>query len=162
MKILLIIGLICFTWNILLFTSFYLDERKEKSFKTIFAERGHALFTGVLVTIMILLDDFCYWFQDMWRKAVWKLKLFPLLLIVGLFSCNSEPVQLKEGEFIIKTEDWAASRSVQTVVIDSCEYLYNRGYAGTTHITHKGNCKFCRARQRETNYNLYQSLKRRR
>ena len=38
-------------------------------------------------------------------------------------------------------------RNVYVINIDSCEYLY----IGAGNLTHKGNCKFCMERNRNTN-----------
>lgn len=55
-----------------------------------------------------------------------------------LSSCsekNGEPI---EGE-----------NMYSIIVIDSCEYLMkNKEYSGAYSFTHKGNCKFCKEREK--------------
>ncbi len=65
-------------------------------------------------------------------------KLIVLLLgVIFLSGCESES-STKIGRY---------NYEFKTTVIDSCEYLYaNEGSNGFV-LTHKGNCKFCKARK---------------
>lgn len=50
----------------------------------------------------------------------------------------------------------------ETIVVDSCEYLYkNRFYGnhGYGHLAHKGNCRFCKERRLKELKELVKQLK---
>lgn len=71
--------------------------------------------------------------------------LIILLTIIIVNSCSPQPenssVEKPNGDYIIK-------------VIDGCEYIeYDAGMLNSRvyGITHKGNCKFCTARNKKAN-----------
>lgn len=72
-----------------------------------------------------------------------------LLCIVLLYSCSERGSLDKPREIKLDPEG-----SYEIVIIDSCEYI-----SGSHRLTHKGNCKYCKARLRETNYHLYKAIK---
>ena len=64
-----------------------------------------------------------------------------LALFITLIGCDNRDRKEK-----IKSE-------YKVVVIDSCEYIIyteREGYAGYGFMTHKGNCKFCEERRKES------------
>lgn len=77
-----------------------------------------------------------------------SIMLYLAFLCVG---CDEQPTYknevVKEETISLGTREYDQTK-VKTVVIDSCEYLYAWfGMAnGGGSLTHKGNCKFCRAR----------------
>lgn len=71
----------------------------------------------------------------------------PLLIaatwIFTLSNCNEPQRQLKPNEISFMDN----FNPVEVITIDSCEYLFGRwGYASV--LTHKGNCKFCKQRNK--------------
>lgn len=59
------------------------------------------------------------------------------LLFIG---CSGSPIRESSARNV-------AERSSVTV-IDSCEYLTYPGYGGCVTFTHKGNCKYCKQRNK--------------
>jgi hypothetical protein len=50
----------------------------------------------------------------------------------------------------------------EVIVVDSCEYIYDRtsaGYAGFGFLAHKGNCSFCKERREQDMKKLIEQLK---
>jgi len=73
-----------------------------------------------------------------------QLRLFlPIVVLMVFFSSCDESlvnVDKKETDFEIR------GSNLEIYVIDSCEYI-GRVYGGSSDkLTHKGNCKFCDAR----------------
>jgi hypothetical protein len=76
------------------------------------------------------------------------MKKLILYVVFCILSCSNGPRDLSKTVYIENPNIvWAGnSYSYQTVVIDSCEYVYiDMGYASWG--SHKGNCKFCEARK---------------
>lgn len=78
-----------------------------------------------------------------------KIKIFfsiCVLSVVFLCGCESQPSPIEQKEYQLRQGYVLMDRySLQTMVVDSCEYLY--AYTGKSNfiLTHKGNCKYCRA-----------------
>ena len=80
--------------------------------------------------------------------------LAAILLLAAVFSvgCNNEPIKVQslKSEKITELPDQCGGKNTYNVIIlDSCEYIYcwfGAGNGGGS-LTHKGNCKFCAARQ---------------
>lgn len=49
--------------------------------------------------------------------------------------------------------DTSKSMTMETVVIDSCEYVY-----GSNRLAHKGNCKYCQQRMRQMMWEVQDSI----
>lgn len=65
------------------------------------------------------------------------MKTYILLLITILFfSCEKMDKETKYNT--------SGFVNYEIVTIDSCEYIMYRGANAYNHITHKGNCKFCK------------------
>ena len=86
-------------------------------------------------------------------------KLVLIVIPFLIFSCgNSDSILISREEYNkVKGIEEPKTFTVpdvttgvfQTIVIDSCEYLFlvdGGGYNGGQTITHKGNCKFCEKR----------------
>lgn len=71
-------------------------------------------------------------------------KLLLATLILVFSSCNTNP---NEYKFPTSTTNSYVHYGINTFVHDSCEYVI---YYGTQKggITHKGNCKFCKQRNK--------------
>lgn len=104
-------------------------------------------------------------------RAILILLLMVALAVVALSSCNndSENVTITKEEYqkmkgdIIRPEypksilvpysyEHMKPYATEIQVIDSCEYIIgqdNGSYNGGLYLTHKGNCKFCRAWMKE-------------
>lgn len=63
------------------------------------------------------------------------------IVIIGLISCGPKNQQ-PQGVYY-KIDEMA----YKLIVLDSCEYLQSGAY-GTFSMTHKGNCKFCKIRNK--------------
>jgi len=63
-------------------------------------------------------------------------KILIAVLILGLFSCESQNVSKRETDYIIHY----GSSPLKIVSIEGCEYFLGE-YGRTTFMTHKGNCK---------------------
>lgn len=55
-----------------------------------------------------------------------------------------------------KIEEAERLNGFNTMVIDSCEYLYQAGYG---YFAHKGNCRFCQERRQKELEKLITELK---
>lgn len=73
-----------------------------------------------------------------------KLVLLPLLAMM-MVGCN---YQNPDGSY-----DTSKSMTMETVVIDSCEYI-----SGYYRLAHKGNCRFCQERMRKLMLEVRDSL----
>jgi hypothetical protein len=70
------------------------------------------------------------------------LSIVSLLIILFLSSCTPQKVdEQREINYAINGE------KLQILVIDSCEYIFCPAGTGSW-CTHKGNCKFCKERNR--------------
>lgn len=77
-----------------------------------------------------------------------KKSLYAILFALVCFGCMN--TEQKEAQ---------AKRNFNEnpiVVLYSCEYLTWMGYGGLTNYTHKGNCKFCIARNNNSVCNCNQ------
>lgn len=63
-----------------------------------------------------------------------------LLMSVVLYSCIDKNVEVRETEYQIN-----GSR-LQIYTIDGCEYFGRINSDNSDFLSHKGNCKFCKAR----------------
>jgi len=77
-----------------------------------------------------------------------------MLLLVAVFfvGCNNEEPKKQpiSSEIINDLPDqYGVNNKYQVIVIDSCQYIYCwfGAASGGGSLTHKGNCKFCDARQ---------------
>ena len=77
-----------------------------------------------------------------------KKSLYAILFAFICFGCKNTE-QKKEQALRYFNEN-------PIVVMDSCEYLTWITYGGTTNYTHKGNCKFCIARNKNNVCNCNQ------
>lgn len=76
-----------------------------------------------------------------------KYKITTTLLTLVLVSCgNYTPSEVSTEGYVNALGENREVR-FQTVTIDSCEYISNNYIGGDAGVlSHKGNCKFCRAR----------------
>jgi hypothetical protein len=61
-----------------------------------------------------------------------------VVFVILCFGCGGSDWQKGKNEEVIS--------SIRVITYDSCEYLVS-GFGYSQMITHKGNCKFCAARQ---------------
>ncbi len=76
-----------------------------------------------------------------------------LIVIFSISMCNKEKDTKTEvknipASSVVKNilHDRVGGWDVNVVIVDSCEYLYC-GYGNYQMFTHKGNCRYCKARQ---------------
>ena len=94
-------------------------------------------------------------------------KLFILSVLFVMISCNETTFDTntyhayhdaKNTNDVYKVVIYTNSDPLGlNVVIDSCEYLIGRdyaGYYGFGYLTHKGNCKYCAERRKRELQNL--------
>ncbi len=78
------------------------------------------------------------------------MKYLMIILIVGFitYGCRQKyPESMINAEGVIETIDSHVRREIKLYIIDSCEYIgHIEGYR-SDFLTHKGNCKFCKARK---------------
>lgn len=74
-----------------------------------------------------------------------KFKLHSSAVLVAILLLAAVFFQSCKGD----DNDTIPEKTYEIKVIDSCEYIYvsRRPFAGDFSLTHKGNCKFCAARQ---------------
>lgn len=81
------------------------------------------------------------------KKLEFYLLAIIILLAAALSGCVNE--KAKSETDILDSREWTEYKTyghyIEVVVIDSCEYLYSYNH-NATWCTHKGNCKFCAAR----------------
>lgn len=75
------------------------------------------------------------------------MKRFALLitLALALTACEKNPYYKAPATMVLERPLTASNRTLEIVLLDGCEYLYG-DWANATVLTHKGNCKYCAAR----------------
>ncbi len=68
-----------------------------------------------------------------------------LVLIMFLFSCMDAPPQSQIDETKIQV-GVISNKEIYVYTIDSCEYVGSIRWRDNDVIAHKGNCKYCAAR----------------
>lgn len=63
--------------------------------------------------------------------------LSTMLVAVFLCGCVDQEQKVRDAKY--------QAENNPVIIIDSCEYLTYRTYGGASELTHKGNCKYCRA-----------------
>jgi hypothetical protein len=66
-----------------------------------------------------------------------------ILIIVGVVACETKNVTVSSTESVI------VGRSIETYVVDSCEYIGSVQGGNRDIFTHKGNCRFCIERSKQ-------------
>jgi hypothetical protein len=70
-----------------------------------------------------------------------KLKILILLIAISFVSCfETENAEIKKTDYTVN------GSGLYIYIIDSCEYLGLVYGFNSDKLTHKGNCKFCKAR----------------
>lgn len=84
------------------------------------------------------------------KKIIYS--IFALCLLGCEFSeKRAVDIQQEEKQDIERRQEIVKSR-METIVFDSCEYIgYVSGFTDTSFLTHKGNCKFCKERNKKNN-----------
>ena len=68
--------------------------------------------------------------------------IIPIVIIVSILFLT-EHLSTKQESY----QDWA-SRELETIEYDGCEYVTNGLHKGNAVLVHKGNCKYCAKRKR--------------
>lgn len=70
-------------------------------------------------------------------------KLLLATLILVFSSCTQQTIETKKTEYYIR----GSINPIELTIIDSCEYFLG-DWGNATVLTHKGNCKFCKQRNK--------------
>lgn len=82
------------------------------------------------------------------RKLSIILSIMFIIMMIVLLSCGKSADTKYPNYYDSNVLHIFNNVTYKIIIIDSCEYIIGRVYNGGYFLTHKGNCKFCKQRNK--------------